>query len=652
MTRTRLQSGFVTVLLVCSLVGTFAAPATATAGSVTVADVGTGQGSVTQTVSVVGRSTDGETPNRYVVDVAAAVDQGAAVRDVAFENAGDDVLERGPEYHADDGTVTLSVGEGDGGDDRVTFDVTLTLDTDRATPAGGLEYAVRQYDTAREENERGSWNARFDLLGTTALDVASTNASADAGVVTHTFSFEMTGATTAERIAVDTPGADYSNVEGRDVNLTVGGEEVAVDSVSGADGSLTVALDGASLDDGEAVTLDVDDARNPTRSIKSRVSVGDGPHAFTGSDAMVIREPSDDPDGPPVWNTTDESSADASTDGVASVEEFGLRSSDGDVTLVLATTEPLENVSVDVSGEHDTTLVRSNFKLEQRGGVFRYTAAVDTGTWGTYVAELRRGRSIDGDELGGGQRAKITVTPPDVGRFELVASGRDVDLVVRLGSPVESATVRMGGGAVGTLDLSEFTRRRNGSQYVYRADVVTGYNGRFEASLTSLNGLSTGDGAVASDALTVDVVSASANATPSAPNATASHRYTVKVPPGANVTRNPLTSLAVSYSDSFRAADGRISPVNRSDVTLQVVSVNGTTTLDGANGLATTLDDGVLTVSSPGSIGRCARRSTPAIGSRSRSVRSGTPTNGGRTPSNSGSSTARADGRTPSCSST
>ncbi|MFC6987908.1 hypothetical protein ACFQJD_02810, partial [Haloplanus sp. GCM10025708] len=372
------------------LVGTFAAPATATAGSVTVADVGTGQDrSHRRSPSSGGRRTG----RRRIATSSTSPPPSirAAVRDVAFENAGDDVLERGPEYHADDGTVTLSVGEGDGGDDRVTFDVTLTLDTDRATPAGGLEYAVRQYDTAREENERGSWNARFDLLGTTALDVASTNASADAGVVTHTFSFEMTGATTAERIAVDTPGADYSNVEGRDVNLTVGGEEVAVDSVSGADGSLTVALDGASLDDGEAVTLDVDDARNPTRSIKSRVSVGDGPHAFTGSDAMVIREPSDDPDGPPVWNTTDESSADASTDGVASVEEFGLRSSDGDVTLVLATTEPLENVSVDVSGEHDTTLVRSNFKLEQRGGVFRYTAAVDTGTWGTYVAELRRG---------------------------------------------------------------------------------------------------------------------------------------------------------------------------------------------------------------------------------------------------------------------
>ncbi|MFB6123810.1 MAG: hypothetical protein ABEJ78_10170 [Haloferacaceae archaeon] len=185
---------------------------------------------------------------------------------------------------------------------------------------------------------------------------------------------------------------------------------------------------------------------------------------------------------------------------------------------------------------------------------------------------MESARSIDGDQFGGGRRAELTTTPPSVDRFELVAAGRDVDPVVRFGSRVESATVQLGDGAVGTLDLSAFTCRRDGGQYVYRADVVTGYNGRFTAALTSLNGLRTGDGPLGSDALTVDVVSASANAIPSAPNATASHRYTVRVPPGADATGDTLASLTVSYPDSFRAADGRISPVNDSDVTLHVVA--------------------------------------------------------------------------------
>lgn len=183
-------------------------------------------------------------------------------------------------------------------------------------------------------------------------------------------------------------------------------------------------------------------------------------------------------------------------------------------------------------------------------------------------------------------------TPPEVGVDLFTAGGQasqDVDVNVTANEALGSFTVEVGDDHQETLTKSEFTRVQSGDTYVYRANVTSGEDGHYTATVTDAadtEGNSISD--TPSDELRVDTVPvAVVNGTVApetvAPNTTVDHDLTVSVDDFS--TDGGTDTVRVDFANATDVSLGNVTATN--------ATVSNATLADaGAETVAVDLDTG------------------------------------------------------------
>ncbi|NEU55288.1 hypothetical protein [Halorussus sp. MSC15.2] len=175
----------------------------------------------------------------------------------------------------------------------------------------------------------------------------------------------------------------------------------------------------------------------------------------------------------------------------------------------LGLTSGLGNVSIDSQGYLAPGDGRG---IEMTGNVDITVTPPDTPRYlnRTYTRNL----TMDRDRNLTVQLEKQAVGSPDISAFDVSATGQDVDLRFESNEQLSNVTVELGGDAAGTLTLADFSETNNSGTYVYSADVSSGRDGTFRATLIRAEDADGDDGASGrSESVTVDTEAPSVNVT-------------------------------------------------------------------------------------------------------------------------------------------
>ncbi|MFC7165131.1 PGF-CTERM sorting domain-containing protein [Halospeciosus flavus] len=189
-------------------------------------------------------------------------------------------------------------------------------------------------------------------------------------------------------------------------------------------------------------------------------------------------------------------------------------------------------------------------------------------------------------------------TPPNVGVNLFTTGGnssQDVDVNVTANEELGSFSVEIGDDHQETLSKSDFTLVQSGDTYVYRANITSGEDGHYTATVTDAvdtegNAISeTPDDELWVDTVPVDVVNGSISPANVTPNSTVDHDLTVSVDDftmdgGTDTVRVDFANVTDVSLGNVTAANATVTNASLADADEETVAVD----LDTGDGGGTT----------------------------------------------------------------
>ncbi|GGL48185.1 beta strand repeat-containing protein [Halocalculus aciditolerans] len=498
------------------------------------------------TVNVEGVSLDGQAdhvevtfPDALSVSAASASSPtaDASVSGTTLEDADGDGSKR---------TVAFDVATGDGGG---TTSVSVTVDADLAYPDGteGERYPVDATAVDSDGDSDSETNLTYTRVRDTVPEIANYTVSADGQDVDVSFDASKQLASATVELGGDASGT-LSIGSGLTESANRDGTYRYTGNVSeGQDGTFWANLTSAADDDGDQT--DTYAANASVNAVAIDVVGGSVSNASVHPATTVSETVSVDVTG-------------ASRDGERETVTLTLPDAmDGNVTGVRATTDGATVTGWSPQDDSADSAARATVATGDGGGTAAFSLAVDVettypeSTEGETLAFTASGTDSDGDSDTGQSVATVTVVEetPKITNFTLVADGQDADLAVNATEPLSTLDVSLSGDATtSSLSRSDF-EAVNASSHSYRADVSTGADGTFEASLAAEDAADDEGQHVASDhsdsrrvsTTRVAVVDAAVNRTNVSAETAVGETVTVEV---ADYSRDGGTdSLAVTF---------------------------------------------------------------------------------------------------------
>ncbi|MCD2201011.1 hypothetical protein LPA44_14070 [Halobacterium sp. KA-4] len=248
---------------------------------------------------------------------------------------------------------------------------------------------------------------------------------------------------------------------------------------------------------------------------------------------------------------------------------------DRNLGLAFNASDPLRNVTVNISGAETAMLNRSAFTTTASSPPFTYTGAYNRTTDGIYNVTLVRGESTDGQNASPGLEASERINE-SLTIWNLTLTGQNGTLVttVQTTEPLAAIDADIDGPDPRSFTVQEFQRTTSDGTYTYTANYTPNRDGEYTAAVTF--GRST-DGNTDSPTLTV--------------NATVDQRFNV-------TTLQAAGSQSGALEINFTATD----PIDA--VTIDIAGPENTTLGSGAfstnNTSSPYVYTGSYTVTTPG----------------------------------------------------
>ena len=237
------------------------------------------------------------------------------------------------------------------------------------------------------------------------------------------------------------------------------------------------------------------------------------------------------------------------------------------VNVSFDSSEELSTITAIGSGIESFTLDENDFSTSQSSAPYTYFATYNVSNEGSLTVDLTEASDISGNDGSSGNSLSITVEyPPTIHEFDLFANSQDVDLKVNVSEQLNNLTVDLSRDVSGTLYISDFVESNPSPYYIYTADVSSGTQGEFEATLQSTEDSQSLDGSSGeSDVLFLD------NNPPPNPNTT------VIDEPRINDDNDETVTVEVNFTSSTETGDLEVRFNNSNGDSLKINKSVGST---------------------------------------------------------------------------
>jgi len=399
----------------------------------------------------------------------------------------------------------VSVSNPDGQNVSVSFDSSEELDN-ISVDIAGAENATLTEEDFTYDTDNGTYTATYegssDGTYNATVETAEDGAGNDGATQQ---SEEVTVDTTAPDVTIDEP-ADGSTLNASDV-------PAALNASATESANWTYSINGAANQ-----TVDDTDA-NGTTTLNETLTDSE----INGADNITVYAEDDSGNvGFETINITGDTTA-------PSISNVSVSNPEGrNVSVSFNSSEPLNNISVNVSGAEDATLTEEDFTYDTDNST--YSATYEGSSDGTYNATVETAEDGAGNDGATGQSDEVTVDTiaPDIPDDSFTVTnpaGQNVSVSFNSSEELQNISVDLSGPENTTLTEGDFTYDATNGTYTA---VYNGSNdGTYNATLETAEDSASNDGAEGeSDEATVDTTP------PTIPD----DSFTVTNPAGQNVS--------------------------------------------------------------------------------------------------------------------